>query len=71
MVSEAVIAEVVDATELFVIANNGVRGRETVREYLAHGADAVSVGRASDRPDVLARVRAATREWFGRREVEA
>jgi TIM-barrel protein len=71
MDSEAVIAEVVDAADLFVIANNGVRGRETVREYLAHGADAVSVGRASDRPDVLARVRAATREWFGRREVEA
>jgi TIM-barrel protein len=71
MDSEAVIAEVVDAADLFVIANNGVRGRETAREYLAHGADAVSVGRASDRPDVLSRVLAATAEWFDRREVRA
>jgi TIM-barrel protein len=71
MDSEAVIADVVDAADLFVIANNGVRGRETTREYLAHGADAVSVGRASDRPAVLSRVRAATAEWFGRREVRA
>jgi TIM-barrel protein len=71
MDSEAVIADVVDATDLFVIANNGVRGRETTHEYLAYGADAVSVGRASDRPAVLSRVQAATTEWFGRREVQA
>jgi len=71
MDSEAVIAGVVDAADLFVIANNGVRGRETAREYLAHGADAVSVGRASDRAEVLRRVREATGEWFGPREVRA
>jgi len=71
MDSEAVVADVARATDLFVIANNGVRGRETAREYLRYGADAVSVGRASDRPAVLERVRAATAEWFGRREAPA
>jgi tRNA-dihydrouridine synthase len=47
-----------------VIANNGVRDRATVREYLDHGADAVSLARPTDRPDVLARVRDAAAEWF-------
>jgi TIM-barrel protein len=69
MDSEAVVADVADATDLFVIANNGVRGRKTAHEYLSFGADAVSVGRASDRPAVLSRVREATAEWFDRREV--
>ncbi|ELZ82463.1 dihydropyrimidine dehydrogenase [Haloferax elongans ATCC BAA-1513] len=65
MDSEAVVADVVAAApDLFVIANNGVRDRETVREYLDYGADAVSVGRPSDNPEVLQRVRAATDEWF-------
>lgn len=73
MDTEPVIEEIVEATEgspsrrkteLFVIANNGVRDRETVREYLAYGADAVSVGRPSDNPRVLSRVRTATDEWF-------
>ena len=65
MDSEAVIADVVEAAPaLFVIANNGVRDRETVREYLDYGADAVSLARPTDRPDVLARVRDATVEWF-------
>ncbi|MFW5920168.1 MAG: tRNA-dihydrouridine synthase [Halanaeroarchaeum sp.] len=66
MDSEGVVAEIVGATDLFVIANNGVRDRATVREYLAYGADAVSVGRPSDRPAILERVRRATDEWFGR-----
>ncbi|WP_101294825.1 tRNA-dihydrouridine synthase [Halegenticoccus soli] len=74
MDSEAVVADVVDAaseTDLFVIANNGVRDRATVREYLDHGADAVSVGRPSDDRAVLRRVRAAADEWFdGRPEAE-
>jgi len=65
MDSEAVVADVVDRTDAFVIANNGVRDGATVREYLDHGADAVSVGRPSDDPDVLRRVRAATDQWFG------
>jgi len=66
MDSEPVVADVVDATEaVAVIANNGVRDRETVREYLSYGADAVSVGRPSDDPSVLSRVREATLEWFG------
>jgi TIM-barrel protein len=64
MDSEGVIAGVVDATDAFVVANNGVRDRATVREYLAYGADAVSVGRPSDDPRVLRRVRAAVDEWF-------
>jgi len=64
MDSEGVVAEVVAATDCFVIANNGVRDRKTVREYLACGADAVSVGRPSDRPAVLKRVRNATEGWF-------
>jgi TIM-barrel protein len=64
MDSEPVIRDVADATELFVIANNGVRNADTAREYLDHGADAVSVGRPSDRPAVLRRVREATDEWF-------
>jgi TIM-barrel protein len=64
MDSEHVVGEVADATELFVIANNGVRDAESVREYLEYGADAVSVGRPSDDPGVLAAVRRATHEWF-------
>ena len=65
MDSEPVVADVVDATDTFVVANNGVRDAETVREYLEYGADAVSVGRPSDDPTVLTRVRDATRAWFG------
>ena len=64
MDSEPVIREIATTGDLFVIANNGVRGRPTAQEYLAYGADAVSVGRASDRPAVLRRVRAATDAWF-------
>ncbi|WP_256299856.1 tRNA-dihydrouridine synthase [Haloarchaeobius salinus] len=64
MDSEEMVAAVVDATDCFVVANNGVRDRETVREYLGYGADAVSVGRPSDDPRVLERVRDATVEWF-------
>jgi tRNA-dihydrouridine synthase len=47
-----------------VVANNGVRDRATTREYLAYGADAVSVGRASDDPSVLAAVRRAAERWY-------
>jgi TIM-barrel protein len=67
MDSEGVVAEVAelaDETDLFVIANNGVRDEATVREYLAYGADAVSVGRPSDDPAVLRRVRSAVDDWF-------
>jgi tRNA-dihydrouridine synthase len=64
--SEALVAEVVRATaDATVVANNGVRDRETTREYLAYGADAVSVGRPSDDPAVLRRVRSAAEAWFG------
>ena len=59
MDTESVIDAVTDAADLFVIANNGVRDDETVREYVDYGADAVSVGRPSDNPAVLERVRAA------------
>ncbi|MFP8954323.1 tRNA-dihydrouridine synthase [Natrialbaceae archaeon A-arb3/5] len=59
MDSESVIAAVAEATDLYVIANNGVRDDETVREYAEYGADAVSVARPSDNPTVLGRVRTA------------
>ncbi|WP_256417279.1 tRNA-dihydrouridine synthase [Halorubrum laminariae] len=69
MDSEAVVCDVADAdatsprADLTVIANNGVRGERTVAEYAAYGADAVSVGRPSDRPTALARVADAVRAW--------
>jgi TIM-barrel protein len=65
MDSEAVVADVAAATDAFVIANNGVRGEESVREYAAYGADAVSVGRPSDDPAVLSRVHAAAESLLG------
>jgi TIM-barrel protein len=64
MDSESVVADVVEATDAFVIANNEVRDRESVHEYLDYGADAVSVGRPSTEPAVLERVRRATEAWF-------
>ncbi|WP_340101681.1 tRNA-dihydrouridine synthase [Salinibaculum salinum] len=64
MDSESVVADVVDATDAFVVANNGVRDEQTVREYLEYGADAVSVGRPSDDPVVLSRVGNATTAYF-------
>jgi len=69
MDSESIIADVVDATDLFVIANNGVRDDATVREYADYGADAVSVGRPSDNPAVLGRVRGAVDRHFGLEQV--
>lgn len=64
MDNEGVVACVADACDAAVIANNGVRDRRTVREYLACGADAVSLGRPSDDPVVRKRVTRAVREWF-------
>jgi tRNA-dihydrouridine synthase len=58
-----------EACGLFLVANNGVRDRPTVREYLKYGADAVSVGRPSDDPRVLSRVHEAVDEWFAEQEV--
>ncbi|WP_144925103.1 tRNA-dihydrouridine synthase [Halorubrum salsamenti] len=73
MDSEAVVDELTagrerDGTDrprddLTVIANNGVRGRETVAEYAAYGADAVSVGRPSERPEALSRIADAVAAW--------
>jgi TIM-barrel protein len=63
MDTESVVGDVADATDLFVIANNGVRGRDTAAEYFEYGADAVSVGRASDDPAVLETVRETADEW--------
>jgi TIM-barrel protein len=71
MDSEPVVGDVVEATDAFVLANNGVRDRTTVEEYLALGADGVSVGRPSDDPAVLQRVAAAVADWFDPREREA
>jgi len=64
MDSEEVVASVREAFDGVLIANNGVRDREMVREYLAYGADAVSIGRPSDDPVVRARVRDAVDDWF-------
>jgi len=60
MDSESVIRPVAEATpSLFVIANNEVRDRTSVGEYLGYGADAVSIGRPSTDPEVRRRVRRA------------
>ncbi len=72
MDSKAVIADVAEAvagTDCLVIANNGVRDQATVKAYHDYGADAVSVGRPSDDPIVLERVRAAVDryEWTRKR----
>jgi len=64
MDSRRVVRDIAEATELFVIANNGVRDREDVFEYLAYGADAVSVGRPSRDPEEVQSVYAAVKEWF-------
>jgi len=65
MDSESVVDDIVEAApEAFVVANNGVRDRETVFEYLEYGADAVSVGRPSTDPAVLRRVREAVEAYF-------
>lgn len=64
MDSEPVVADVAAVTDAFIIANNGVRGRRTVAEYLEFGADAVSVGRPSDDPTVLERVNTAVEDLF-------
>jgi len=65
MDTEAVIRDVAAASDLFVIANNEVRDRASVQEYLGYGADAVSVGRPSREPTgpVMRRVAAAVEEW--------
>ena len=63
MDSESVIADIVEQTTATVIANNEVRDRESVVEYLSHGADAVSVGRPSDNPVVLDRVKSAAESY--------
>jgi len=66
MDAESVIRSVADAAPaLLVIANNGVRGGETVREYLRYGADAVSIGRPSTDPAVRRRVRRAVEASTG------
>ncbi len=52
-----------DGRRVTLIANNGVRGRETVGEYAGNGADAVSVGRPTDDPRVLSRVADAVADW--------
>lgn len=52
------------APELFIIANNGVRGHESVREYYGYGADAVSIGRPSTNRHVRRQVRCAAEDIF-------
>jgi TIM-barrel protein len=69
MDSEAVVGDVADATDCFVVANNGVRDRETAFQYFEYGADAVSVGRASDDVDVLQVVCEAADDWTAREAI--
>jgi TIM-barrel protein len=64
MDSRRVVRDVADATDLFVIANNGIRTREDVFEYFSYGADAVSVGRPSRDPERVRAIYAAVKEWF-------
>ncbi|MDL0127678.1 tRNA-dihydrouridine synthase [Halobacterium salinarum] len=64
MDSRRVVRDVADATALFVVANNGVRTRDDVFEYLSYGADAVSVGRPSRDPERVRAVYAAVKEWL-------
>jgi TIM-barrel protein len=64
MDSRRVVRDVADATDLFVVANNGVRTREDVFEYFSYGADAVSVGRPSRDPERVRAVYAGVKEWF-------
>ncbi|MFB6072741.1 MAG: tRNA-dihydrouridine synthase [Halobacterium sp.] len=64
MDTRRVVRDVAEATDLFVVANNGVRTREDVFEYFAYGADAVSVGRPSRDPERVRAVYAAVKEWF-------
>ena len=71
MDSEPLIADVAAAADAFVLANNGVRDRATAWEYLAYGADGVSVGRPSDDPTVLERVARAVTDWRGREHRDA
>jgi TIM-barrel protein len=66
MDTESVVAEVADATDCFLVVNNGVRDRATAAEYFEYGADAVSVGRASDDANVLRAVRETADEWTPR-----
>ncbi|VTT86415.1 tRNA dihydrouridine synthase B like [Halorubrum sp. DM2] len=68
MDSEPAVGEVASALDdgppdATLVANNGVRGRETVAEYAAYGADGVSVGRPTEEPPVLARVADAVADW--------
>jgi len=64
MDSRRVVRDVVDATDCFVVANNGIRTREDVFEYFSYGADAVSVGRPSRDPERVRAIYAAVKEWF-------
>lgn len=71
MDSESVIAAITReiGDDAYVIANNGVRDHQSVQEYFEYGADAVSVGRPSDDPAVLERVRTAVETYLDEREV--
>ncbi|WP_248896628.1 tRNA-dihydrouridine synthase [Haloplanus halobius] len=71
MDAEPVVASVAAAApDCFLLANNGVRDRKTAWEYLAYGADGVSVGRPSDDPDVRRRVARAVKGWKRRRAAD-
>ncbi|MES3517542.1 MAG: dihydropyrimidine dehydrogenase [Natronomonas sp.] len=69
MDTESIVAALSDSA--FVVANNGVRRRCHVEEYFGYGADAVSVGRPSDRPAVLSRLREAVEAVGSSRHEEA
>lgn len=70
MDTESIVADIAEETTATIIANNEVRDRESVAEYFSYGADAVSVGRPSDDPRVLSRVRDAAESWFADEPME-
>ncbi|MFB6253006.1 MAG: tRNA-dihydrouridine synthase [Halobacteriaceae archaeon] len=59
MDTESIIADINQVSNCFIIANNGVRDRDSAAEYLSYGADAVSVGRPSDKPRILEQIHQA------------
>ncbi|MFB6282467.1 MAG: tRNA-dihydrouridine synthase [Halobacteria archaeon] len=57
MDSPEVVDKVTSATDLFFIANNGVRSHEDARDYFERGADMVSTARGGRRTEDLRRIK--------------
>lgn len=66
MDSPDIVGDIAQSVDAFVIGNNGVRDVASARQYLDRGADAVSVGRASDDPETLATIQRAAMQEVSR-----